>query len=256
MTSKEIARKIMQAEINWYKHFANYENTDYGIVFYNTDDPTWTDYNHAHILKYNKNSDFDAIITEIKNFYVKKDLRPMIYSAFERGQLEKIKDSLIKNGFTIEENYGGQTFLIHTSECKINVPYTLNFKRINNGEDLSFIYEVMPQDWKEDVDDIIERRIKFPNYRLFAGYLDDVPVVIADMEYFKGVVLIDDVGTSEKHRGKGYAREIIRFLVDYHYKNYKGSLLYLYYDNPVAGRIYRDAGFTEADIESWAAYIE
>lgn len=257
MTRQETAKKIMEFENNWFKHFADFINTDYGILYYNNDDPTTTDYNHAYISKYNEISNFDIILQNIKDFYTDKNLTPIVYSNFIHGQLEKMKDSLIKNGFTIEENYGGQTYMIHTSECKINVPYTLNFKCITNGEDLSCIYEILNEEDRDDADDIAEIKIKLPEFNLFVGYLDDnTPVTMANVEYFNGVGLADNVETAEKHRGKGYARQMIRFLIEYHYKNYKDNLLYLYYDNPVAGRIYKEGGFKEADIESWAAYIE
>ena len=254
MTNQDMARKILEADNQYYKSFANYINTDYGILYYNTDEPEWTDFNHACIINYNTDSDFDAIIKNIKDFYISKNLRPFIYSDFTRGQREIIQSDLIKNGFKIEDNYGGQTFVIHTSECKINAPYTLKIKKINKNEDLSCIYKIMKD--KDDAEDI-ETRFKNQGFSLFVGCLsDDTPVVTADLEYFDGIVLLDDVETAEEYQGKGYARQMIRFLVDYHYKNYKDSLLYLYYDNPVAGRIYNEAGFTEAHIELWAAYCD
>ena len=252
MIMQDTVRKILEADNQYYKSFADFINTDYGILYYNTDDPEWTDFNHACVLNYNKASDFGAIIKDIKNFYISKDLRPFIYSDFTRGQRELMQADLIENGFIIEDNYGGQTFVIHTSECKINAPYTLEFKKISNGGDLSCIYKIMKD--KEDAEDI-ETRFKNPGFSLFVGYLsDDTPVVTADLECFDGIVLLDDVETAEEYQGKGYARQMIRFLVDYHYKNHQQSLLYLYYDNPVAGRIYSEAGFTEAHIELWAAY--
>lgn len=257
MTKQETAKKIMGFENNWFKHFANFINTDYGMLYYNMNDPTRTDYNHAHIAKYDEISNFDVILQDIKDFYTAKNLTPIVYSNFIHGQREKMKDSLIKNGFIIEENYGGQTYLIHTSECKINVPYTLNFKQISNGEDLSCIYEIFDENDKDDADDITEIKMKLPEFNLFVGFLDDnTPVTMANVEYFNGVGLVDDVETAEKYRGKGYARQMMRFLIEYHHKNYKDNLLYLYYDNPVATRIYKEAGFTEADVEVWAAYIE
>ncbi|MCL2773022.1 MAG: GNAT family N-acetyltransferase [Oscillospiraceae bacterium] len=257
MTNQEIAQKLMETDNHYYKSFANFKNTDYGILYYKTDDPTWTDFNHASIINYDRDSNFDAILQDIKNFYISKNLKPFVYSDFIPGQREIMQDSLIKNGFTIEDNYGGQTYVIHTSECKIDAPYTLKFERVEKGANLSCIYEIISEDDKEDADDIVNIKIKLPDFNLFVGYLNDgTPVTMADLEYYDGVVLLDDVETAKKYRGKGYARQMIRFLVDYHYKNYNDSLFYLYYDNPVAGRIYKEAGFTKADIEMWGAFYE
>jgi len=254
-TGREIAKKIMDFDNNYYKLGSNFKSTDYGILYYNTDDPTWTDFNHASIINYDKNSDFDAILRDIKDFYTSRNLRPFVYSNFVVGQCEIMKESLIRNGFTIEDNYGGQNYVIHTSECGINAPYSLKIRQINKNEDLSFLYELM--EYKEDADDVAEAMTEKSDFKLFVGYLDDgTPVTTANLEYFNGVVLLDYVETVKNYQHKSYASQMIRFLVDYHYKNYKDCLLYLYYDNLDAGRIYKKAGFTKADIEMWAAYID
>ena len=262
MTNHEIAQKIINTEYIFPKSFSNLQETYYGMLFYNKDNPDSHDSNHAIISKYDENTDFDGIIKEIKEFYLSKNLSPRIYSNLIPGQLEKIKDCLIKHGFEFE-NYDN-FYLIHTADCKINEPHTLNIRRINQGDDLSFIFKIFAvlenrSGGADRVYKIVKKRLHLPEYNMFVGYLEDgTPVTTAAIEYINGVALVDEVETAEEYRGKGYARQLTRFWVDWHYKNHKDCLLYLMYNNPTAGRIYREAGFTDFDwkFESWSTYID
>jgi predicted GNAT family acetyltransferase len=200
------------------------------------------------------------IIKEIKSFYTSKNLTPRIYSDFISGQLDKIKDYLTENGFTII-NENDQIFMIHTSECKINIPYTLKIRCVKKGEDISFIHEITNKYPSWRVYDNIEKKLNSSDYNLnlFVGYSDDnAPVAMATVEYFDGLAFIDEVETAEKYQGRGYARQLTKFLIDYHYEHHADDMLYLYYFNPVAGRIYKEAGFTDFnwDFELWSAYID
>lgn len=256
MTNQEIAQKIIDTENIATKSFSNMQETDYGVIFYNKDNTASNDANHAVITKYDENTDFDRIIKEIKEFYLSKNLSPRIYSNLVPGQLEKIKDYLINNGFEIEIN--DNFYLLHTAECKINEPYTLKIKHVNQNDDLSFIYKVFGGS-ADRVYKIIEKKIKLPDFNMFVGYSENgTPVTTAAVEYYNDIAFVDKVRTAEEYRGKGYARQLIRFCVDWHYKNHKGCLLYLIYNNPTAGRIYREAGFTDFNwkFESWSAYID
>ena len=142
MTNQEIARKILDTECFYPKSFSNLQHTDYGILFYNEDNPDSYCSNHAVITKYDEKSDFDRIIRDIKEFYLSKNLKPMIYSNHIPGQLEQIKKYLIKHGFEVDSF--NNIYLIHKEEPKITEPYTIKIKRIEKGEDLSFIYKI----WK------------------------------------------------------------------------------------------------------------
>ena len=259
MTNQGIARRIIEFEYRYPKSFSNAEYTDYGVIYYDTGNPNSQIANRAFISKYDADTDFDRIIKEIKAFYLSKNLTPRICSDLTPGQLDKIKDCLMNNGFTIAvEN--DQIFMIRTSECKIGAPYTLKIKRVEKGEDLSFIHEVTNKYPSWRVLKKAETKLNSPDYHynIFAGYLDDIPVAMATIEYSDGLGFIDEVETAAKHQGKGYARQLTKFLLEYHGKHHKNDLLYLYYFNPVAGRIYKEAGFTEFDwkFELWSAYLD
>ncbi len=68
---------------------------------------------------------------------------------------------------------------------------------------------------------------------------------------------VDEVLTHKAFRGHGYARTLIDELVRYH-QRILGGTLGLYTDNPVAARIYAEAGFDKLDVplEARAAWLE
>ena len=80
----------------------------------------------------------------------------------------------------------------------------------------------------------------------------------------EGLSRVDDVLTDPAHRGRGYAREVMRSLVDYH-RRISNNILYLYADNPTAIRVYNDVGFAECfpaaasgddvQVHGWMAYL-
>ena len=262
MANREIAKKIIDTENIAAKSFSNFRETDYGMLFYDEANPDSNDANHAIITKYDENTNFDRIAKEIKEFYLSKNLCPRIYSNLVLGQFEKAKDYLLNNGFEIEthDNY----YLIHTAECKISEPYTLKIRHINQNDDLSFIFKLfeVKEDRRGGADRVyktIEKQIKLSNFNMFVGYLEnETPVTMAAVEYHNGIAFVDKVRTAEEYRGKSYARQLTKFWVEWHYKNHEDCLLYLLYNNPIAGRIYREAGFTDVDwnFESWSAYID
>ena len=262
MTNQEVAHKILQTEYHYPNSYSNLQRTDYGLLFYNENNPDSNDSNHAVITTYDENTDFDGIISDIKKFYLSKNLPPMIYSDHIPGQLEQVKNSLDKYNF--EYRTFDNVYLIHKNRPQINEPYSLIIKRIEKGDDLSFIYAIWPvnenrRGGADRVYKVVGQRNNMVDYNLFVGYLDDgTPVTAAATEYFDGIGLVDEVETAKAYRGNGYARQLIRYWIDYHYKNYSDRLLYLCYSNPTAGRIYREAGFVDFDweFESWSAWID
>jgi hypothetical protein len=253
---QNIIEGIIYAEQNFPKSFSNVNYTDYGMLFYNESIPESNDSNHA-IINNIRDNNYDEILNEVISFYESKKVSPRIFSSLLSGQLLKIKKSLICNGFTV--NTHKEFCLIHKSRCMINEPRSLKIKRIIDKNELSVISNVIDSDAVDRETKVLQKRIKNNNFHYFIGYDNDIPVTIASIEYINGIGRIDEVETSKLHRGKGYSRQLIRFLVDYHYRNIDNKkTMYLWYSNPTAGRIYREAGFIELDhnFEQWEASIK
>ena len=73
------------------KIFTKYEERDYGILFYNTENKDSFDSNHAVIYK-DKIQDLQQVLADIVRFYKTKGIRPIIYqSMLDDNWFDEIK---------------------------------------------------------------------------------------------------------------------------------------------------------------------
>ena len=90
---------------------------------------------------------------------------------------------------------------------------------------------------------LLSRCIRNPLCSVYAGYYEGAPACIAmaaDSPY--GMTFFDLVETAQKFRCRGFARELIAFMVSRVTKP-----TFLYSENPTAIRIYEQAGFRRID---------
>ena len=81
------------------KIFTGYEERDYGILFYNTENKDSFDSNHAVIYK-DRIQDLQKTLKDIADFYKTKGSRPIIYQSMsDDNWFDEIKDELAKAGF-------------------------------------------------------------------------------------------------------------------------------------------------------------
>ena len=81
------------------KIFTNYEERDYGILFYNTENKDSFDSNHAVIYK-DKIQNLQQVLSDIAEFYKAKGSRPIIYQAMlDDNWFDEIKDELSAAGY-------------------------------------------------------------------------------------------------------------------------------------------------------------
>lgn len=93
MNLKEL---IMLSDIYAPQAYADFAEMPWGIMFYDSNNPTMHDVNHACIIN---DSDFASALADIRSFYIQKKLVPRIYLA--GAQHRDFKDVLEKQGFAI-----------------------------------------------------------------------------------------------------------------------------------------------------------
>jgi len=245
----DFLEKIIYMEYNFPRLFTNANKTDYGMIFYNEKIISSYDSNHA-ILNDNISCNYDNAIDEITTFYESKNITPRIYSSLKVGQINKLEKILLNRNFNIEK-YNNK-WLIKKNECSINEQYTLKIERIDNQDKTLAMKNIYYNEWEYP---LLKRKIKNKDYHSFVGYENNIPVTIGAIQYIGDTGRIDDIETKTECRGKGYSRQMVRHLVTYHQEINK-KILYLWYNNPTAGKIYREAGFTdfENNFETWSAY--
>ena len=245
--------RIKSLEYYFPRIFADVEERDFGVMFYNTSNPTSHDSNHAIIIN---NCDYEKAIVEVREFYLSMNLTPMIYSSLEDDQLQRNRQLLERNGFKIDD-FGYNDFLVYSGKSDIPNLNTLDFRRFKAGDDLS----VFAQFHADDegifrVQEVIRRRSLCPDYYLYVGYMDKIPVVMASLQFDENMTArMDEVETVEAHRGKGYARQVTRHLTDV-FEKQGGKLFYSWAANDTAQRVYLQGGFeAKYRLPAWSAYI-
>ena len=238
MNIKEL---IMLSDIYAPEAYADYAETPWGIMFYDLNNPTMHDVNHACILD---NSRFNSALADIKEFYIKKGLVPRIYH--HGSQHRDFKKSMEKQGFSVSRFGDFQHFLL-TEKCSISNSGFLSIRELKSKNDitqkmLDNLYSIyMP----EDPDTINRSRAllrcvtESEKCRLFCGFYQNEPACIAMLvETRFGIYCFDLVETAQKFKGKGFARELVSHLV-----KLCDRPTFLYSENPTAIRIYEEAGF-------------
>jgi len=248
----DIKNNIIITELEFPKVFTHFICKKYGLLFYNENNKCSHDSNHA-ILYADKLDNLDAVLDEISMFYLQKGITPRIYHPYINGFLDKNRQLFANHGYKIEV-YDNCQYMLLTGENKISVSKRLIIKRLKKWDERIASQIFLPND-KEYTIDVIKESIKNEKYHLFVGFLDDIAVTVASLYYSEyGCVRLDDVETASNYRNNGYSRELISQLIEYHKEN-SDAIFYLWAENPIAQKIYIEAGFTLMPIqyEAWSA---
>ena len=246
--------KIKRLEYFFPKIFADMEEQNFGVMFYNAANPDSHDSNHAVIIN---DCDYEMALEKIKAFYHSKNLNPRLYSSLEEGQLQRLQPHLARAGFKIDD-FGYTEYLVYNDRFAITEPYTLDFRRFNAGDDLSVFTQIFQdEDTVFHTQEVVRRRANNPDYHLYIGYADNIPAVMASLQFDENKsARLDEVETAEAHRGKGYARQITRHLTDV-FEKQGGKLFFTWAANDTAQRVYVQGGFdVKYRLPAWSAYIE
>ena len=225
--------------------YADMQKTDWGVLFWADDNPTQHDANHAVILD---DARFSEALCAIRAFYLQKGRDARIYLLDKQG--ERFAKTLADAGFRLYSCGEFHHFLL-TEENRI--PKT-DFLEIRALADASEITDLLLENlygmyMEEDADTIprmrrlLTRCVRNPLCRVYVGYYEGAPACIAmaaDSPY--GMTFFDLVETAQKFRCRGFARELISFMV-----SRVTRPAFLYSENPVAIRIYEQAGFRRLD---------
>lgn len=238
MNLKEL---IMLSDIYAPQAYADFAEMPWGIMFYDSNNPTMHDVNHACIIN---DGDFDSALADIRSFYIQKKLVPRIYLA--GAQHRDFKDVLEKQGFAISRFGDFQHFLL-TEKCSVRQSNNLFIRELRSKNDitqklLDNLYSVYMQDDPDTVNRsrrLLRRVVESNKCRLFCGFYDNEPACIAMLvETRFGMYCLDLVETAQKFKGRGFARELISYFV-----KLCDRPTFLYSENPTAIRIYEEAGF-------------
>ncbi|MCL1859546.1 MAG: hypothetical protein FWF92_09995 [Oscillospiraceae bacterium] len=241
MDINKIRRQIIKEEMEFPKSFTFYEERDYGILYHNIENPNSGDSNHSVIYP-ERITDLRYVLNDIANFYESKGSSYLcIYHPF-------VADYFIDNAKILKEC--GYEFTISpdtpvmllTEKNKIDLPKRLDIRHIANWDE-SINNDVLTcVANKEHFTTVIKNSMGENNY-LFIGYIENEAASLLAFHVSKhGVTRFDEMGTAEKHKNKGYAREMNRYAADF-VRNHNLPIAYQWPAHKTSERITTEAGF-------------
>ncbi|MDR2505575.1 MAG: GNAT family N-acetyltransferase [Oscillospiraceae bacterium] len=234
-----LRQTILREEEEFPKLLANYEERDWGILFYNVDEPESNDSNHAVIYP-TKIADIETVLCEIKAFYLGKGLIPRVYQPFVQGCFTERKAILNKSGFNVRA-FSNEFFLL-SDENSIRIEPRLDVRRITEWDERVASDVYVPANEAYGVEPE-KRSIKNKNYYLFAGFIaDEMAAVVSFHSSELGCTRFDYILTSPKYRAKGYGKELLGFAVDYCKENHFPNC-FTWFANPRSAKNGYEAGF-------------
>ncbi len=231
--------KIFLEEDLFPREFVNFEEREYGMLFYDETNKDSYDSNHAVIFK-EKITDLDTVLADVEAFYRSKGQTPIVYQATaDEGYFAENKELFARHGFqTWEEE---QRFMVPVEDNKLVINPEISVKRVTEWEE-NFaieIFEKAEEPWEIGV---AKKMIKNPNTMFFVAYYKNHPVGMTYGHERDGVCRYDYILVSKEYRRIGVARALMNALVECcKARGIKNCSLWP--AGELAERIYLEAGF-------------
>ena len=232
--------------------FADMEKRDWGVLFVTPTIPDSHDGNHARVL--NHCDDLAAVVDEIVAFYEGRGLTPRVNHISADGDDPNLRQALGAAGFTFGHGDTMRVYVYHgPSRIVPNPNVRVQQIEIVDSDMLAALTSISNQRMAK----VLERRACRVGGWLFVGEIGGQVSSVALLEHIGNICRVDEVNTAERHRRKGCARAVVHTLVTY-YQRRMTVPLYLWTDNPIAERIYAEAGFVEIEysLTNWCAWQE
>jgi len=242
---------IVHAENRFPESFAETFDFDWGVAFYTPSIPESHDGNHACIQEHEGNP--ETVIREILSFYEARGRAPRANRVSADGEDDALRQALAEAGFVFAFENAMRVFVFQEpSKVVCNPAVRVRGVRALDSE----LFEAISELNCPRVAKVLQRRLARQSAVLYVGELDGQPVSIALLERTERLWRVDEVHTHDAYRSQGCARAVIHTLVSF-YAAETRSPLYLWTDNPIAARLYAEAGFRELDVRptSWTAWL-
>ena len=204
---------IKQEEMMFPCRFAECVKKDWGVMFYMEDNKDSYDGNHACIDP-ERISDLGAVLEEIKAFYAEKGISASVWHPYVKNYFADNLSVLDAHGFVYTPVPDRRVMLL-TAENMIQSEHRLDIRVLNAWDERVATDVLIPcgEPWEIGV---TKKRMECDGSYLFVGYLGGKLAVYSDIHISPyGNTRFDYIVTAPEHRGKGYASELLSFMVEY-----------------------------------------
>jgi GNAT superfamily N-acetyltransferase len=225
------------------KIFTNFEEREYGILFYNTENKDSFDSNHAVIYK-DKIRDLPKVLSDIAEFYRTRGSRPIIYqSMLDDNWFDEIKDELMAAGYRswIED----QEYMLPLGENNISPNPELEVKKVSEwSEEIENVFLEAEEPWEIQV---AKKTLSQPKTWMFAACLHGKPVGLLYGHISELACRVDYLLVSKKHRKIGAGRALFYEYVEWCRQNSIDNI-YIWPDGETPKRIYEEGGYRIVEV--------
>ena len=235
--------KIYKEEDLFPREITNWEQREYGVLFYNEANKDSYDSNHGVIFK-DKIVDLKQVLEDIIQFYVGKGMRPIIYQSIsDQGYFEEIKDVLAEYGF--DSWTEPQNYMVLSEANRIATNPEILVSKVSEWQEeyATEIFEKAGEPWEIAV---ARKSLANENTLFFVAYIEGKPVGMTYAHVWDGVCRVNYLLVSKEHRNKGVGRALISSFVDY-CKTNQVENCFLWPDGETAEKIYYEAGFRHVE---------
>ena len=250
-SGRELIASIVRAENEFPRSFADVSTRTWGTLFHTPSIPESHDGNHACITSHGGRP--KEAIREVIAFYGSRSLQPRVNLVSAEGDDPQLRAALEEAGFTFAYENAMRIY-VHRRPSRIAPSPEVLVRRITDLD--QGLFHAIAELNDPRVAKVLERRMRQQDTHLLLGELDGQVVSLALLERAESLWRVDEVHTHPDFRGRGCARAVIHELVTFHCDR-ADAPLYLWTDDPVAERIYSEAGFEKLDaaVTSWIAWL-
>ena len=223
--------------------FTEYEERDYGILFYNTENRDSFDSNHAVIYK-DRIHDIRQVLADIVKFYKAKGSRPIIYqSMLDDNWFDEIKDELAAAGFKswIED----QEYMLQSHGNLIIPNPEITVKKVSEWNDeIENVFIEAEEPWGIMV---AKQTLAYPKAWMFAACLNRKVIGLLYGHISERACRVDYLLVSKKHRKAGAGRALFYHFVEWCRQNGIENT-YIWPDGDTPKRIYEEGGYSVVEV--------
>ena len=225
------------------KIFTLYEERDYGILFYNTENKDSFDSNHAVIYK-DRIHDLRQVLTDIIKFYKEKGSRPIIYqSMLDDNWFAEIKDELASAGF--ESWVEDQEYMLQADVNRIIPNPEIVVRKVSKWSDaIENVFVEAEEPWEILV---AKKTLAFPKAWMFAASLNGKTIGLLYGHISERACRVDYLLVSKKHRKTGVGRALFHSYVEWCRQNGIENV-YIWPDGDTPKRIYEEGGYRVVEV--------
>ena len=225
------------------KIFTGYEERDYGILFFNTENKDSFDSNHAVIYR-DRIHDLPRVLADITGFYQAKGSRPIIYqSMLDDNWFDEIKGELAAAGY--ESWVEDQEYMLPSGSNRIVPNPEITVTKVSEWNDeIENVFVEAEELWEIMV---AKKTLAYPKGWMFAASINNKTVGLLYGHRSEKACRVDYLLVSKQHRKTGAGRALFYHYVEWCKQNGIENT-YIWPDGDTPKRIYEEGGYRIVEV--------